>query len=120
MKIVTKKVGEMAKVKEVKNLSLEMMQSLVGGLIQPIYIEDSICWCNEEGKLLGMDVNLALTTDFLGEIVDTVNGDVFFTSADEENEGLNDRQIQSILEKVNDGICTLASSDMHFVPILII
>ena len=120
MKIVTKRVGEAAAVSEVEKLELKDMQAIVDGLIQPIYLDDIICWCNEESKLLGMDVNIALTETYAGEIIDTVHGDVFFTNAVEGEEGLNTGQIQSLLERLNDGIRTFARSDFHQVPILVI
>ena len=35
--------------------SLESMQRIVGGLIQPIYFDDSIALiCNDEGKLMDL------------------------------------------------------------------
>ena len=103
---------------EMKTLELEDMQSLVGGLIQPVYMDDIICWVDEEGKLKGKDVNVALTSSYMGEILDTLHGDIFFTNEEEGDEGLNSLQIQSLLERLNDGLQTFACSDMHPVPIL--
>lgn len=120
MRIITKKVGEGAVVAEVENLTLEAMQALVGGLIQPVYMDDIICWVNEEGKLFGLDVNVALTAGPFGKVIDTLHGDIFFTNEEEGNEGLNDIQVQSLLERLNDGTRTFARSDMHIVPILTI
>lgn len=120
MKIITKRVGETAEVAEIKKLELEDMQRLVGGLIQPLYMDDVICWCNDEGKLLGMDVNIALTSSYAGEVIDTIHGDVFFTNVEEGREGLNNDQIQSLLERLNNGLRTFARSDLHQVPILVI
>lgn len=121
MKIIVKKIACPAEVKEVKRLELEDMQKIVGGLIEPIYIdEETICWCNEEGKLFGLDVNIVLETEAFGEIADTVHGDIFFTSADEDDESLNDRQVENLLQKLNKGIYRLAKSDMHAVPVLTI
>ena len=120
MKIITKKVGKNAEVTEVEKLDLEYMQAIVGGLIHPVYMDDIICWVNEEGKLNGVDVNIALTETYAGEIVDTVHGDIFFTNVEEGEEGLDDHQIQSLLERLNFGLWTFASSDLHQVPILTI
>ena len=120
MKIITKNIGEPARVTEIEKLELADMQSLVGGLIQPIYMDDVICWCNEESKILGMDVNIALTASYMGEIVDTVHGNIFFTNFEEGQEGLDSRQIQSLLERLNGGLRTFARSDMHQVPIVMI
>lgn len=121
MKIVTKRVGESAMVTEVKKLELEDMQALVGGLIQPVYLQDQvICWIDEEGKLKNKEINIALSASYLGDIIGTLEGDAFFTNDEEGNEGLSGRQIQSLLEQLNDGLQTFASSDLHQVPILVI
>ena len=119
MRIITKKDAEPAVVTELKTMNLDIMQNLVGGLIQPVYMDNMICWVNEEGKLNGLDVNIALVSAD-GELLDTLHGDVFFTNDEEENEGLTSLQIKSLLERINDGLCTFAHSDMHEVPIMTI
>lgn len=117
MKIVVKEVGKCAEVKEVEKLELSDMQRLVGGFIQPVYMDDIIIWCNEEGKLTGQKTNIVLADKELCQAYDTLNGDIFFTNEEEGNEGLSDQQIQSILEKVNNGAFTF-TQDHHMIPVL--
>lgn len=117
MKIIVKEVGKSAEVRDVERLELEDMQKLVGGLIQPVYMGDIIIWCNEEGKLTGQQVNVVLADKDLSKAYDTLNGDIFFTNEEEGDEGLSDYQIQSILEKVNDGAITF-DRDLQPIPVL--
>ena len=57
--------------------SLEVMQSIVGGLIQPIYFDDSVALvCNDEGKLMNLPANRGLR-DKDGQIYDIVAGTFF-------------------------------------------
>ena len=58
--------------------SLESMQALVGGLIQPVYpYDDPVALvCNEEGKITGLPANRALKDDG-GQIYDIVAGTFF-------------------------------------------
>lgn len=60
------------------NDSLEAMQELVGGLIQPIYpFDDSVALvCNDEGKLMDLPANRGLR-DKNGQIYDIVFGTFF-------------------------------------------
>ncbi len=65
------------------NGSLEEMQSIVGGLIQPIYPfeDDSIALvCNDEGKLLNLPANRGLR-DRDGQIYDIIFGTFFLCNA---------------------------------------
>lgn len=120
MKIITKAVGEHAVTKKVEKLELADMQSLVDGLIQPVYLgKEIICWCNEEGKLNNMDVNLALASEEDGTIVDTIHGNIFFTNEAEGDEGLNPKQIELLLEQLNNGVFTF-TYDMNIVPVILI
>ncbi len=68
-------------VKEI-NDSLEAMQGIVGGLIQPIYpFADSVALvCNDEGKLLDMPANRGLRGKD-GQIYDIVFGTFFLCGA---------------------------------------
>lgn len=60
MKIVVKKVGQNPEAKEI-NGELHEMQEIVGGYIECINIVDNIlCVCNEEGKLIGLPPNFHL------------------------------------------------------------
>ena len=57
--------------------SLKSMQEIVGGLIQPIYLNDSVALvCNDEGKLMRLPANRGLR-DKDGQIYDIVCGTFF-------------------------------------------
>lgn len=61
--------------------SLEAMQNIVGGLIQPIYLDDSVALiCNDEGKLMNLTANRGLR-DGDGQIYDIVFGTFFLCGA---------------------------------------
>ena len=61
--------------------SLEAMQNIVGGLIQPIYHDDSVALiCNDEGKLMNLTANRGLR-DSDGQIYDIVFGTFFLCGA---------------------------------------
>ena len=61
--------------------SLKAMQEIVGGLIQPIYLENSVVLlCNDEGKLMNLPANRALRDDN-GQIYDIVCGTFFLCGA---------------------------------------
>ena len=81
---------------------LESMQSIVGGLIQPIYLENAIVLiCNDEGKLLNLPLNRALR-DEAGNIYDIISGTFFLCAAPPDSDqfaGLTDRQIKAYMER---------------------
>ena len=63
--------------------SLEVMQGIVGGLIQPVYpFEDSAVAlvCNDEGKLMNLPANRGLR-DKNGQIYDIIFGTFFLCGA---------------------------------------
>ena len=61
--------------------SLKAMQKIVGGLIQPIYLDDSVALiCNDEGKLMNLTANRGLR-DKYGQIYDIVFGTFFLCGA---------------------------------------
>ena len=63
--------------------SLEAMQGIVGGLIQPVYpFEDSdvALVCNDEGKLMNLPANRGLR-DKNGQIYDIIFGTFFLCGA---------------------------------------
>ena len=67
-------------VKEVDD-SLKTMQGIVGGLIQPVYLGDSVVLvCNDEGKLMDLPANRGLR-DKEGQIYDIVFGTFFLCGA---------------------------------------
>ena len=61
--------------------SLKSMQEIVGGLIQPIYLDDSVALiCNDEGKLMNLPANRGLR-DKDRQIYDIVFGTFFLCGA---------------------------------------
>lgn len=65
--------------------SLSAMQEIVGGLIQPVYLDDSaVLVCNEEGKFTNLPANRGLR-DENGQIYDIVFGTFFLCGASADN-----------------------------------
>lgn len=61
--------------------SLKTMQDIVGGLIQPICLDDPVALvCNDEGKLMNLPANRGLR-DKDGQIYDIVFGTFFLCGA---------------------------------------
>ncbi len=57
--------------------SLKSMQEIVGGLIQPIYLDGTVALvCNDEGKVMNLPANRGLR-DKDGQIYDIVSGTFF-------------------------------------------
>lgn len=83
MRIMIKEVGKTPEIKEYESLTLEDMQNIVGGYIEHITVTDDVdMWINDEGKLLGLPTNLFLA--YNGKVYDSIQGDVFFSSHDDE------------------------------------
>lgn len=91
MKIVVKRPAEKPEIQEIEN-DYRLMQALVGGYIECVSVIDNIvCVCNEEGKLMRLPPNFVLNGDM-------IVGDVFFCAAgDEDFESLNDEQVEFIM-----------------------
>lgn len=78
--------------------SLKSMQEVVGGLIQPIPLDDPdvVLVCNDEGKLLNLPANRGLR-DETGQIYDIVCGTFFLCGAPGDSDhfiGLTPEQIE--------------------------
>ena len=121
MKIITKKVGYAEEVREIETLELEDMQKMVGGLIECFHVGNGVdMWLNDEGKLLSLPVNIAIGSAER-EILDTIHGDVFFASGNDEGEtiGLTDEQIDWIHGKLESGDFAMAHTEngLEFVPV---
>ena len=113
MKIIVKKVDENAEIVSVEKLEYEDMKNLVGGYIEVLNVRDDIdMWLNEEGKLIPLPTNLYLCSALHeGKILDTIQGDIFFTSVNEDGEtiGLNDEQIDFVMSELQSGAFVLAN-----------
>lgn len=87
--------------------SLESMQAVVDGYVEPVRVTDSITiWGNETGKIDGLDLNFYL----LGhddKPLDIVVGDVLITGTDEEGEtvSLTDEEIEEIKDRFVNRRC---------------
>ena len=102
-KIVVKKVDEEPTVIEKDDVTLEDMQEMVDGLIECIHVGGKVdLWINDMGKLLDLPLNFVLT-DEDGNLLDTIQGDVFFASSDDCGElvGLSDAEIVWITNKLS-------------------
>lgn len=104
-KVMIKRVGKKPEIFEVKEVTLEYMQEVVGGLIEMPYLSYALnskridIVINEEGKLEGLDVNMLLLGDGI-EVLDILVGDILFVANDGEGRtiGLNDNQIKYLDE----------------------
>lgn len=76
MRILVIEPEHRPEVREIED-SLTTMQQIVGGLIQPIYLDDSVALiCNDEGKLMNLPANRGLR-DKDGQMYDIVFGTFF-------------------------------------------
>lgn len=87
MRVVLLEPGKLARVADIDS-SLEGMQSVVGGDIEPFYpYEEEVCIvCDEEGKLKGSPLNRAVYNED-GEMVEIVAGTAFICDCRGENFG---------------------------------
>lgn len=80
MRILVIEPEHRPEVREIED-SLTTMQQIVGGLIQPIYLDDSVALiCNDEGKLMNLPANRGLR-DEDGQMYDIVFGTFFLCGA---------------------------------------
>ena len=79
--------------------SLESMQEIVGGLIQPIYPFDApvALVCNDEGKLMNLPANRGLR-DKDGQIYDIVCGTFFLCGAPADSDHFTSLTTEQIKE----------------------
>lgn len=95
MKVLLVKPEMHPQLVEIEN-ELEVLQKIVGGLIQAVYpFEDEVCLiCNDEGKLLNLQMNRALSDDD-GGIYDVIAGNFLVVGAGIDNFcSLTDEQIE--------------------------
>lgn len=80
------------------NGSLESMQGIVGGLIQPIYpFDDPVALVsNDEGKLMGLPANRGLR-DGNGQLYDIVCGTFFLCGAPTDGDSFTDLTQEQIV-----------------------
>ena len=107
MKVLVLSNGEL-KEQEIGN-GLEHLQKIVGGYIEIPFLGDTFrnngidVIINEEGKLVdGLKAEIAIVNEKQGNILDIVYGNCIFASHNDEGEtiGLNDEQIQIVMEEL--------------------
>ena len=100
MRVVLVEPGKCARPVEIEE-DLHTMQELVGGTIQAVYpFDDPVALvCNDEGKLLGLPWNRALTDDH-GVPYDIVCGTFFIAGLKEDDfASLTEQQIEKYKDK---------------------
>ena len=70
-------------------------------------------WLNEEGKLIDLPLNVALTGDDVFNVLDIIQGNVFFAGHDGEGGtiGLTDAQITWIINHFNNANYLVVSKE---------
>lgn len=94
IKVVLLEPGKLARTAEI-GTSLEAMQKIVGGLIEPFYpFEEQVCIiCNDEGKINGMQPNRSVKNKD-GVMVDFIFGPAFICDCRGGNiDRLSDEQL---------------------------
>ncbi|MBD5162899.1 MAG: DUF3846 domain-containing protein [Oscillibacter sp.] len=104
MRVLVVEPERRPEVKEI-NGSLESMQEIVGGLIQPVYpFDDPVALvCNDEGKLINLPANRGLRDDD-GQIYDIVFGTFFLCGAPGDSDrftSLTPGQIEQYRKRFN-------------------
>jgi len=92
-RIVVKRVGQEPVVETREEISLEVMQEIVGGNIKLLGLPNGIdLWLNEEGKLIDLYPNVALGQEI-------IVGDIFFAGSTPQGDtvGLTGTQIELAL-----------------------
>ncbi len=101
MRILVVEPEQRPEVKEIDD-SLKTMQGIVGGLIQPVNLGDSVVLvCNDEGRLMDLPANRGLR-DKEGQIYDIVFGTFFLCGAPADCDhftSLTPEQIKTYQEK---------------------
>ncbi len=85
MAIIIRVNGEIEKaVKVPKEKSLKFLQNVVGGYIEMVATKDGdIMVLNEEGKLIGLEVNKKATDLYIHGRIDPIVGDVLIAKPEE-------------------------------------
>ena len=97
MRILKVEPGARAYEKEIENILENLQEEVGGGLIQPLYMGDgAILCCNDDGKLLGMEMNRRLGNDIIcGPFFIVGDGGEDFVS-------LTDEQLKNYMELFGD------------------
>lgn len=94
MKILVVEPHKVPRVEEIPN-TLEAMQEIVGGLIEPVYLHDgdAVLVCNDEGKLIGLEGNRRVD----GQVI----AGTFFVCGDDGEDfcSLSDEQLEKYADR---------------------
>lgn len=96
LRVIIKKVGEEPYVDTIEN-TLEAKQKIVGGYIEVVDYKDALIICNEEGKIMNLDPNVAFDYDYIA-------GDFLIVGDDWENadfKSLTEEQIKEFIQDIN-------------------
>ena len=101
MKYVVKRIGAPIEIHEENELSLERLQSLVEGYIEPFTVGELTWWVNEEGKLIDLPVNCVVSAN--ERLVDTLNGTIVIARYNDEGDAisLTDEDIEDLLLRLD-------------------
>lgn len=115
VKVAVKEVGKGLEVKEMA-LDLKAMQTFVDGYIEMPFICRELSNAgidiviNEEGKLIGLEENIAIVDD-KQRIIDMLVGNVMFVGHDGHGRtiGLNEEQIKLLKNTLKYAVCVIAN-----------
>ena len=87
--------------------TLKSMQAIVGGYIQAVYpFEEPVALiCNEEGKLLGLELNRLLRHPETNAVYDVIAGTCFLCSAPPDSENFESLSPEQITRYTNHFKC---------------
>lgn len=101
MRVLVVEPEQRPEVREIDD-SLKAMQDIVGGLIQPVYLDDSVVLiCNDESKFMNLPANRSLR-DGSGRMYDIVFGTFFLCGAPPDSDhftSLTQEQIEQCRER---------------------
>ena len=104
MKVIVMAPEKEPEVKEIKR-GLESLQAVVGGYIEAIYpFDDEVALvCNEEGKLNGLPVSMALVNN--GQLVEMIAGTCFICGIDKDDFcSLSDEMCAKYMDKFENPV----------------
>lgn len=110
---------------EITNISgdLRSLQSIVGGLIEPLALDENTdIICNDEGKILGMPMNVVLgEADGEDELdfIDVICGDIVIVGCDREKGDFVSLDLSgaaSLVQRLSSEF--VMTSSMELLPVL--
>ena len=100
VKVLVFPVGKPAEVREIAS-GLEAMQAVVGGYIEAVALNENVTlWCNEEGKVTGLPLNLRAPRDPMFPH-DIIAGDFFLSRVSQKTgatTSLTEKDIKTFTE----------------------